>query len=71
MTDTPVDVLERWQLSGGTWRVTSISDGAAEIDLCTCSGEPVERLRSTDPAFVELAREHEPAPRSRRPTGES
>jgi hypothetical protein len=38
--------------SGGRWRVVSISDQQAVVDLCTCTGEPMERLESDDPAVI-------------------
>ena len=41
-------------LLGGTWRVRSISADRAEIELCTCAGEPVERLESSDPGFLRV-----------------
>jgi hypothetical protein len=44
--------LESWTLSGGRWRVVSISDQQAVVDLCTCTGEPMERLESDDPTVI-------------------
>src|SRR4051794_22992792 len=42
--ETPVEVLRRWEDHGAEWRVLHLSDDAAIVDLCTCYGEPVERL---------------------------
>jgi uncharacterized protein len=53
MSDSPVEILERWEQCGGTWRVRSRSSEVVELELCTCDGEPVDALRSTDPAFLE------------------
>ena len=47
-----VDDLERWVLSGGHWRVVDISREHAVVDLCTCTGEPVDRVASDDPAVI-------------------
>ena len=47
-----LDDLERGRLSGGHWRVVAISNEQAVVDLCTCMGEPVERLESDDPAVI-------------------
>ena len=47
-----IDGLERWVLSGASWRVVDISNELAVVDLCTCMGEPLERLRSDDPAVI-------------------
>jgi len=44
--------LERWVLSGASWRVVDISNKRAVVDLCTCMGEPLERLQSDDPAVI-------------------
>jgi hypothetical protein len=52
MSDSAVEVLERWEQCGGTWKVRSLSLDAAEIELCTCYGEPVDELRSTEPVFL-------------------
>lgn len=48
--------LEDWTLSGGSWRIVSISNEQAVVDLCTCTGEPMERLESDDPAEIAYLR---------------
>jgi hypothetical protein len=50
--DAPREVLERWVRFGGTWRLERLLDPGAVVLLCTCDGEPVEELRSADPAFA-------------------
>jgi hypothetical protein len=55
MDDTPVDVVKRWEDHGAEWRVVALGDDRVEIDLCTCYGEPVERLVSGDRELIELA----------------
>jgi hypothetical protein len=59
MDETPVEVLRRWEDHGATWRAVHVSDGHAVVDLCTCTGEPVERLESDDPELVRFLRERE------------
>jgi hypothetical protein len=54
MSERAIDVLERWELCGGTWRVAELSEHVAELELCTCDGAPVDRLRSTARSFIEL-----------------
>jgi hypothetical protein len=44
--------LESWTLSGGTWRIVSISEERAVVDLCTWTGDPMHRLESDDPAVI-------------------
>jgi hypothetical protein len=48
--------LERWTDSGADYRVVHLSDEAAVVDLCTCHGEPMERLESSDPRLIEYLR---------------
>ncbi len=47
-----VEVLQRWTLFGGHWHSLNISDEHADVELCACTGEPVERLRTTDPDTI-------------------
>jgi hypothetical protein len=56
-TETPVEVLTRWEAHGAVWRAVHVSDSKAIVDLCTCFGEPVDRLESDDPRLVAFLRE--------------
>ena len=56
MAESPIGTLGRWEHHGAVWRVVHVSDEAAIVDLCTCSGEPVERLESREPAVVDYVR---------------
>ena len=59
MKESPIEVLKRWEAHGAVWRPLHVSDELAIVDLCTCHGEPVERLESDDPeliAYVRLSR---------------
>jgi len=48
-----VEMLKRWQNSGGVWRVESHSVAGVKISLMTCTvGEEVDRLVSNDPALL-------------------
>jgi hypothetical protein len=47
-----IDDLERWVLSGAHWRVVDISRDHAVVDMCACTGEPMERVESDDPAVI-------------------
>ena len=51
---SPVEIVKRWEDHGASWRVVALSDERAEIELCTCYGEPVERLESDDAALIEF-----------------
>jgi hypothetical protein len=57
MADDPVEVLSRWEDHGAEWRVESLTDDHATVMLCTCTGEPVERLESSDERLLRFLRE--------------
>jgi hypothetical protein len=57
MDETPVEILRRWEDHGAEWRALHVSDQRAVIDLCTCTGEPVDRLESSDPELIRFVRE--------------
>ena len=39
------------------WRAVHVSDAKAIVDLCTCTGEPVDRIESDDPDLIAFLRE--------------
>lgn len=51
------DVLKRWEDHGATWQAIHLSDAKAIVDLCTCTGEPVDRIESSDPDLIAFLRE--------------
>ena len=59
MADTPVDVLTRWEDGGAQWRIESLTDERAVVVLCTCTGEPVDRLESGDDELLRFLRGRE------------
>lgn len=52
MSEFPTEVLERWELYGAIWRVRSLTEDAAVVELLTCHGEPVDEIRSSDPKLL-------------------
>ena len=56
MRTLTIDALERWVLFGAQWRIVDLSGERAVVDLCTCTGELVERLQSDDPALIRYLR---------------
>jgi hypothetical protein len=50
------EVLTRWEDSGATWRALHVSDAKAIVELCTCSGEPVDRIESDEPELIAFLR---------------
>ena len=60
MTNLTIDALERWVLYGAQWRIMDLSGESAVVDLCTCTGELVERLESDDAALIRYLRSAQP-----------
>lgn len=53
-----VAALERWALFGAHWRVLEMTATEALVELCQCTGEPVERHRVDAPEVVAFLRAH-------------
>ena len=51
-----VEDLERWEDNGATWRALEVSEERAVVELCTCYGEPVDRLETEAPDVIEFVR---------------
>jgi hypothetical protein len=50
MEDRPLDVLRRWEGSGGTWRVVVRTPDRLVLELATCdAGEVMGRLETAPP----------------------
>ena len=54
--DDAVSVLRRWKDHGADYRVLHLSRDLAIVELCTCFGEPVDRLESGDPRLLRYLR---------------
>lgn len=57
MADDPVEILRRWEDHGAAWRIESLTEERAVVVLCTCTGEPVDRLESEDDALLKFLRD--------------
>ena len=44
--------LGRWVSSGAHWRVVDLTNQLVVVDLCSCTGEIVERRQSDDPVLI-------------------
>ena len=51
-----IDELEDWERNGALWRAAEIFPDRAVVDLCSCSGELMDRVESDDPEFVAFVR---------------
>jgi hypothetical protein len=56
-----IDALKQWEDSGATWRAIEVTDQRAVVELCTCYGEPVDRLEGDAPELIEFVRAHREA----------
>jgi len=51
-TDDAVEVVRRWELSGGHWRVLADEGDRVTVSLLTCDGgEEMSRVESDDEAL--------------------
>lgn len=57
MAESPIQTLRRWEDFGAQWRVVELSDDRAVVDLCACTGEPVDRMESGEPELIAYLRE--------------
>lgn len=48
--------LERWVRSGAHWRLVEISKECAVVEMCACTGEPMERVETDDPTMIDYLR---------------
>ena len=51
-----INELEDWERNGAVWRPAEIYADRAVVDLCTCSGELMDRVESEDPQFIAFFR---------------
>ena len=51
-----IEDLERWEDNGAMWRPLEVTATHAVIDLCSCTGEAMERVQSDAEDVIELAR---------------
>jgi hypothetical protein len=51
-----IEDLERWEDNGAIWRPFEVTDTRAVIDLCSCTGEAMERVQSDAEDVIEAAR---------------
>jgi hypothetical protein len=55
--ESAISVLERWEGCGAVWKAIFLSDEIALVDLCTCYGEPVERIETRDADAIAYVRD--------------
>jgi hypothetical protein len=50
--------LEDWEGHGATWRALELDGKHAVIQLCSCFGEPMDQVESSDPQLIQYVRTH-------------
>ena len=53
-----VEELRDWREAGATWRPVELGDQLAVIDLCSCTGEAMDRVSSDDQQLIAYVRAH-------------
>jgi hypothetical protein len=56
MNSVTVEHLKDWELNGATWRAIELDDRHAVIDMCSCTGERMDRVQSDQPELIEYVR---------------
>ena len=51
-----ISELEDWELHGATWRPLEVTDVRAVVELCSCSGEPMDVVEGEGPELIEFVR---------------
>jgi hypothetical protein len=55
---TTIAELEDWERNGAEWRAVEVDEEHVVVDLCSCSGELMERVAGDDPELIEFVRAH-------------
>jgi hypothetical protein len=58
MSGFQLSALEDWELHGATWRTVELGNERVVLELCSCSGEPMDRVESYDRELIEYVRDH-------------
>ena len=58
MRQATIKELQDWETGGAVWRPVTITDERAVIDLCSCTGEPMDRVETDEPDVIEFVRSH-------------
>jgi len=51
-----ISELEDWELHGAVWRPLELTEDRAVVELCSCSGEPMDRVEGDAPELIEFIR---------------
>ncbi len=59
MRTVTIPELEDWERNGAVWRTVEFDPDRVVIDMCSCTGERMDRVSSEDPALIDYVRAHE------------
>lgn len=59
MRTVTIAELEDWERNGAVWRPVELGRDRVVIDMCSCTGERMDRVLSEDPELITYARTHE------------
>jgi hypothetical protein len=59
MRTVTIAELEDWERNGAVWRAIELDRNRVVIDMCSCTGERMDRVASEDPELIEYARTHD------------
>jgi len=49
--------IEDWELHGAIWRALEVTDRRAVVELCSCTGEPMDVAEGDSRELIEFVRE--------------
>jgi hypothetical protein len=55
-TGLTISELEDWELHGAVWRPLALTDDRAVVELCSCSGEPMDVVEGDAPELIAFIR---------------
>jgi hypothetical protein len=61
MRRATIDELKRWEEHGAVWRPVQLSDEHVVVELCTCSGEPVDVVEGEEAELIAFVRQRRDA----------
>jgi hypothetical protein len=51
-----IESLTNWEDHGAIWRAVEVTSQRAVIELCSCYGEPIDLVQSSDPEVIAFVR---------------
>jgi hypothetical protein len=51
-----IESLTNWEDNGAIWRPVEVTSKRVVVELCSCYGEPVDLVQSSDPEVIAFVR---------------